>query len=160
CVQERAHRVHDSWVIAREQLEREQRRASARRALVLQPAAQQLFLLAKAELPDGSIGCRPLAVIGRSRCRLELVGPGRTQAGALTFVAALGESVRFDPGLGEAQTDVSERSAGPTYSAEGRNSRPVRFCSRMCADHPATREQANIAGASAGGICATSSTIA
>jgi hypothetical protein len=30
----------------------------------------------------------------------------------------------------------------------------------MCADHPATREHANIAGASGGGISATSSTIA
>ena len=45
---------------------------------------------------------------------------------------------------------ASDRSAGPTYSADGRNSRPVRFCSRMCADQPATREHANIAGASGG----------
>jgi hypothetical protein len=37
---------------------------------------------------------------------------------------------------------------------------PVRFCSRMCADQPATREHANIAGASGGGISATSRTSA
>ena len=44
--------------------------------------------------------------------------------------------------------------------ALGRKRRPVFFCSRMWADQPATREQANIAGASGGGISATSSTTA
>ena len=46
------------------------------------------------------------------------------------------------------------------YVADGRNRRPVRFCSRMCADQPATREQANIAGASGGGTSAMSRTTA
>src|SRR5436853_5421346 len=36
------------------------------------------------------------------------------------------------------------------YTTLFRSSRPVRFCSRMCADQPATREQANIAGARGG----------
>jgi hypothetical protein len=58
------------------------------------------------------------------------------------------------------QTVESDRGAGPTYRADGRKRRPVRFCSRMCADQPATREQANIAGAKGGGISATSRTIA
>jgi hypothetical protein len=62
--------------------------------------------------------------------------------------------------LPRGQTAESDRGAGPTYRADGRKSRPVRFCSRMWADQPATLEQANIAGASGGGISATSRTIA
>jgi len=44
--------------------------------------------------------------------------------------------------------------------ADGRTSLPSRFCSRMCADQPAVREHANIAGASCGGTSATSRTTA
>src|SRR5205814_2488460 len=54
----------------------------------------------------------------------------------------------------------SERAAGPIYFAEGRTSTPSRFCSRMCADQPAVREHANIAGARDGGTSATSRTTA
>ncbi len=54
----------------------------------------------------------------------------------------------------------SERAPGPTYRALGLIRRPTRFCSRMCADQPATRAQANIAGVSLAGICATSRTTA
>jgi hypothetical protein len=60
----------------------------------------------------------------------------------------------------DSKTDWSDRAGGPTYFAAGRTSTPSRFCSRMCADQPAVREHANIAGASDGGISATSSTIA
>ena len=49
-VQQRPHAVDDARVVAREQLEREQRGAAAGRALVLEPAPQQLDLLAEAEL--------------------------------------------------------------------------------------------------------------
>src|SRR5437660_8456316 len=54
----------------------------------------------------------------------------------------------------------SGRSLGPTYFALGRTRTPSRLCSRMCADHPAVREHANIAGARFGGTSATSSTTA
>ena len=46
------------------------------------------------------------------------------------------------------------------YSAEGRISRPVRFCSRMWALHPAVRAQVNIEVNMGGGTSAKSSTIA
>ena len=42
----------------------------------------------------------------------------------------------------------------PTYSAVGRISRPSRFCSRMCADQPATRAQVNIGVKRSGGTSA------
>src|SRR5918995_3213249 len=57
-------------------------------------------------------------------------------------------------------TSASERSAGPTYFALGRISRPVSFCSTTCADQPAVRAQAKSAGVTAEGISASSSTIA
>ncbi len=155
--------VDRSGAVAREQLQRDQGGAAAGRALVVEAALEQLDLLAKAELADRPIGDRPLAVIGAPGGALELVLPLPAQVGELLLLALLGESV----GLGgcfregqEAWSPFSERGAGPTYRAEGRKSRPVRFCSRMCADQPATREQANIAGASGGGISATSSTTA
>ena len=59
-VQQRPHAVHDARVVAREQLEREQRRAAAGRALVLEPAPQQLDLLPEPELRR-SRGRRPRA---------------------------------------------------------------------------------------------------
>ena len=40
--------------------------------------------------------------------------------------------------------DERARRPGPTYFAVGRISRPSRFCSRMCADQPATRAQVNM----------------
>src|SRR6266542_2112639 len=55
---------------------------------------------------------------------------------------------------------ASRRSAGPTYRALGRISRPVDFCSTMWADQPAVRAQAKSAGVTAAGISASSSTIA
>ena len=58
------------------------------------------------------------------------------------------------------QIDCRLRAPGPTYFALGRTRTPSFFCSRTCADQPAVREHANIAGASGGGISATSSTIA
>ena len=52
--------------------------------------------------------------------------------------------------------------AGPgrRTSRVGRISRPSRFCSRMCADQPATRAQVNMLVKSSGGISAMSSTTA
>src|SRR5207344_3294997 len=159
-VQERPSRVDLARGIPREELQREQRRAAAGRALVLQPPPQELCLLAKAELPDRAIGHDPLPVVGRARRQLELLVPVAPEVGELPLLALLRQLVREGGCLGERHTEASDRSAGPTYSADGRKSLPVRFCSRMCADQPATREHANIAGASAGGISAMSSTTA
>src|SRR5690606_19644166 len=57
-------------------------------------------------------------------------------------------------------TSDSGREAGPTYLALGRTSRPVRFCSRMCAAQPAVRAQVNIEVNMWAGTSAKSSTTA
>ena len=44
-----------------------------------------------------------------------------------------------------------ERAGSPTYCADGRISRPSRFCSRMCAAQPAVRAQLNSGVNSSGG---------
>ncbi len=150
-------------MLSGEKLERHERRAAAGRALVLDPPPEELGLLAEAELPDRAIRHDPIAVVARSSGRLELVRPRGAQAGELALLALLGEGLSLRRCLLErqlAEAPLSERGAGPTYCADGRNSRPVLFCSKMCADQPATREHANIAGASAGGMLATSSTTA
>jgi hypothetical protein len=159
-VQERPVGVDRAGMVAREQFERQQRGASAGRALVFEPSPEQLELLAKAELADRAEGDRALAIVGATRRRLELVGPRGTEARQLALGALLRELLRLRGCFLERQeawSPFNDRGAGPTYRAEGRNRRPVRFCSRMCADQPATREQANIAGASGGGILAISS---
>ena len=90
------------------------RRAAASRADVLEAAPEQLLLLAEAELADRAVGGRPLEVVLRPDGSLELVRPGRAELREVALVAALGERVCLDPGLGEAQADASDRSAGPT----------------------------------------------
>jgi hypothetical protein len=64
-------------MVAREKLEREQRRSAAGWALVFEPPAEELGLLPETELTDRTIGDRPLAVIGRAGCALDLVLPLR-----------------------------------------------------------------------------------
>src|SRR4029079_2599074 len=98
------------------------------------------------------------AVVRRARGAFDLVLPLAPKVGELALLAVLGERVGLRGRFGERQASSSERGAEPTYRAFGRKSFPVRFCSRMCADQPATREQANIAGASGGGTSAMSST--
>jgi hypothetical protein len=162
-VEHGAHRVDRSRALAREQLERDQRRAAAGRALVVEAAPEQLDLLTEAKLADGPVGDGALAVVGAPGRSLDLVLPLPPQVGELAFVALLGQGISLRRCLLERQdawSPFNERGAGPTYRADGRNSFPVFFCSRMCADQPATREHANIAGASGGGISATSSTTA
>jgi hypothetical protein len=74
-VQQRAIGVHRGRPVPGEQLEREQRRAARGRALVLEPAAQELELLAVAELSDRAVGDGPLAEIRAARSAFELVLP-------------------------------------------------------------------------------------
>jgi hypothetical protein len=78
-------------MVAGEQLERDQRRSPAGRALVLEPAAEQLRLLPEAELPDRPVGDGALTVVVRAGRGLELVGPLRAQPGQLALGALLRE---------------------------------------------------------------------
>src|SRR6476620_3524887 len=149
-------------VVGRERGERDQGRAARRRALVLEPTADELELLPEAELADRPERLAADAVVDAPRRRLELVVPLCAEGRELLLVARLaGERVGVRGCLRELhQTAENDRAAGPTYRADGRTSRLRRFCSRMCADHPAVREHANIAGASCGGTSATSRTTA
>ena len=74
-VQERAIGVDRGRPLPREQLEREQGGAAGRRALVFEPAAQELELLPEAELADRAVRDGPLAEVGAARRALELVVP-------------------------------------------------------------------------------------
>jgi hypothetical protein len=74
-VQQRAVGVHRCRPVPGEQLEREQRRTAGGRALVLEPAAKELELLAVAELSDRAVGDGPLAEIRAARSAFELVLP-------------------------------------------------------------------------------------
>ena len=150
-VQHRAHAVHVARMVAREAFERDQRRPPRSRALVLEPAPDQLELLAEAELRDRAVGVRADAVVRVPRRVLQLLVPLLPQRREPALVSLLRQGVglrrsllqRHAPGIDEAG-----RGPGPTYFADGRTRRFSFFCSRMCADQPAVREQANIAGAS------------
>ena len=85
-------------MLTREELERDQRRAAAGRALVVEPAPQQLRLLAVPELSDRTVGHRALAVVGGTRRSLELVLPFRPQRGELALRALLCERGRLGGG--------------------------------------------------------------
>ena len=117
-VQQRPHAVDRARMVAREQLEREQRRAAARRALVVEPAPQQLLLRAPAELPDRAKRDRALAEVGAARGALEIVGPLRAEIRQLALGAALRELVALSRSLGE-------RHAGTPAAAKIAADRPV-----------------------------------
>jgi hypothetical protein len=85
-------------MVAREQLQRQEGRAAARRALVLEAAPEQLELLAVAELPDCAIRERAFAEIGAARCAFDLVLPLRPLRGELSLVAPLGQFGRLRSG--------------------------------------------------------------
>jgi hypothetical protein len=78
-------------MLARKELERDQRRAAARRALVLEPPPQQLGLLAEPELPDRAVRNSTLPVVVRAGRGFELVGPLRPEPRKLAFGPLLGE---------------------------------------------------------------------
>ena len=86
-VQQRADAVDRARMVARQELEREQRRAARGRALVVEPAPQQLLLRAPAELADRAERDGALAEVGAPRGRLELVAPLRAQIGELALRA-------------------------------------------------------------------------
>ena len=114
-VQQRAGGVDRARRVAREELERDQRRAAAGRALVVEPALEQLDLLAEAELPDRAVGDGAFAVVGAAGIPLDLVVPLPPQVGELALLALLREGVGLGRCLLEGQaTPWSERGAGPT----------------------------------------------
>jgi hypothetical protein len=115
-VQRRAHRVDRPRGVAREQLQRDERRAAAGRALVVEPAREQLDLLAEPELADSAVGDRSLAVVGAAGAALDLVLPLPPQIRQPPLVARLREGLGLGGCLLERQdgAPVSERGAGPT----------------------------------------------
>jgi hypothetical protein len=97
-VQERAQVVDEPGMVTREELERDQRRASARGALVLEPAPQELRFLPVPELSDRPVCDGALAVVRRTDRSLELVLPLRPQLGQLALRALFCERGRLGSG--------------------------------------------------------------
>jgi hypothetical protein len=97
-VQERAQVVDKPGMVTREELERDQRRAAACGALVLEPTPQELRLLPVAELPDRPVRDGALAVVRRTDGSLELVLPLRPQLGKLALRALFCERGRLGSG--------------------------------------------------------------
>jgi hypothetical protein len=90
-VQRGPGRVDETGMLAREELERDQGRAAAGGALVLEPPAKQLGLLTEAELPDRAVRNSALLVVPRTGRGLELVGPLRPKPCELALGPLLGE---------------------------------------------------------------------
>jgi hypothetical protein len=99
-VQERPDAVDRARVVAREQLERQERGAAARRALVVEAAPQQLLLRPPAELPDRPERDRALPEVRAPHRRLELFPPTVAQLGELALRARLSELVGLYGSLG------------------------------------------------------------
>jgi hypothetical protein len=85
-------------MLAREELERDQRRPAAGRALVVEPTPQELCLLAETELADRPVRDRALPVVGRAGLALDLVLPLRPQLGQLALRALFCERGRLGGG--------------------------------------------------------------
>ena len=113
-MEQRAERVDVARMTARETFERDERRPASRRAVVLEPAAQELELLPEAELRDRAIGLRADAVVRVAGARLDLLVPLRPELRERALVAGLGEGVRLGSRLRERHAGWSERGAGPT----------------------------------------------
>jgi hypothetical protein len=94
-VEERAVGVDVAGVIPREQLKRQEGRAAAGRALVLEAAPEQHELLPVPELPDCAIRERAFAKIGAAGRAFDLVLPLRPLRGELSLVAPLGQFGRL-----------------------------------------------------------------
>jgi hypothetical protein len=65
-------------MLAGQELERDQRRTAAGRALVLEAAPEELGLLAEPELADGAVRDGTLTVVRSSSRGFELVLPARS----------------------------------------------------------------------------------
>jgi hypothetical protein len=78
-------------MLPREELERDQGRPAAGRALVLEPPAKELGLLTEAELPDRAVRNSALLIVPRTNRGLELVGPLAPEPRELALRPLLGE---------------------------------------------------------------------
>ena len=96
-VQQRADVVDDAGMVAREQLEREQRRAAARPGSRPRARAAAARSSAEAKLADRAVGDRPLAKVGRRAPAPRARRPTRAQLRELALVALLGELRRPGP---------------------------------------------------------------
>ena len=112
-VQERPHRVDHARMVARKRLEREDRRAAAGRALVVEAAPQELDLLAEAELRDRAVGDGALAEVLRPRGGLELVVPCE-RSSAAPARRPLRRARRPAPRPRRASRGAGSARAGPT----------------------------------------------
>jgi hypothetical protein len=81
-------------MVAAEELERDQRRAASRRALVLEPSPQELALLPVPELADGAVGDRPDPIVLAPGGRLDLVVPLAAKVRQRALVTGPRELVR------------------------------------------------------------------
>ena len=85
-------------MLAREELERDQGRAAAGRALVLEAPAKQLGLLTEAELPDRPVGNSAFPVVVRTGRGFELIRPLRAKPRQLALGPLLGQRSSFRGG--------------------------------------------------------------
>lgn len=90
-------------MVARESLERDQRRAARGRALVLEAAPDELELLAEAELRDRPVGLRADAVVDAPDRVLELLAPLGPERRESTLVPRLGKRVGLGSGFLQGQ---------------------------------------------------------
>ena len=98
----------------RETFEGDQGRAADGRAVILEPPAEQLELLAIAELRDRPISDGAHAVVGVTGGGFELVGPLAAECRKLALQSLLGVLVRERRGLGEIHQALgSGRGPGP-----------------------------------------------
>ena len=110
-------RVDVAGMVARERLQRDQRRAARARALVLEPPPEQLELLPEAELRDRPVadaadaGSRSSAQRPRARRPTRAAGP---RAPARSRGVRASSSARAAASASVTQTVESDRSAGPT----------------------------------------------
>ena len=82
-------------MVARQKLDREERRPARRRALVVEPAPEQLLLRAPAELTDRPVRDRALAKVTAPRGGFEVVAPLRAQIRELALRAGLRQGIRL-----------------------------------------------------------------
>ena len=113
--------VHVTRVVARERLQRDQRRAAHARALVVETATQQLDLLAEAELRQRPEGQRAHAIVGVACRSLDLVAPFAPQGRELLLEPAravllreLGGLIQGQLGHGGLRTTRARAGPGPT----------------------------------------------
>ena len=104
-VEERAKRVDVAGMRSGEALERDERGAACRRALVLESATEQLELLAEAKLRDGPVRLSANAVVGVAGTRLDLLVPLGAKLRERALVTSLRECVRLGSRLGDRHAD-------------------------------------------------------